>query len=123
VPLLSRASACKLPLRAGFRTAHRSRCERFIGIAPIARTQTGEICLDILKGDAWTPAWTLQSVCRAVMALLSSPEADSPLNCDAGNLIRNGDQRGFNSMARMYTQLHAMPEPAASACATPSKGC
>ena len=41
--------------------------------------RTGEICLDILKPDAWTPAWTLQSVCRAVAALLSHPEADSPL--------------------------------------------
>lgn len=46
--------------------------------------KTGEICLDILKPDAWTPAWTLQSVCRAVTALLSHPEADSPLNCDCG---------------------------------------
>eukprot|EP00965_Chrysotila_dentata_P183172 6048922-Pleurochrysis_carterae.AAC.3 len=44
--------------------------------------KTGEICLDILKPDSWTPAWTLQSVCRAVIALLSHPEADSPLNCD-----------------------------------------
>lgn len=76
--------------------------------APTACSQTGEICLDILKEDAWTPAWTLQSVCRAVTALLSSPEADSPLNCDAGNLIRSGDVRGFASMAQMYTQLHAM---------------
>ena len=41
--------------------------------------KTGEICLDVLKPDAWTPAWTLQSVCRAVVALLSHPEADSPL--------------------------------------------
>ena len=41
--------------------------------------KTGEICLDILKPDSWTPAWTLQSVCRAVAALLSHPEADSPL--------------------------------------------
>ena len=69
--------------------------------------KTGEICLDILKPDAWTPAWTLQSVCRAVAALLSHPEADSPLNCDAGNLIRNGDGRGFKSMAKMYTAIHA----------------
>ena len=45
---------------------------------------TGEICLDILKPDAWTPAWTLMSMCRAVTALLSHPEADSPLNCDCG---------------------------------------
>jgi len=74
---------------------------------------TGEICLDILKPDAWTPAWTLQSVCRAVAALLSHPEADSPLNCDCGNLIRNGDMRGYRSMARMYTALHAAPKAAA----------
>jgi peroxin-4 len=97
--------------------------------------KTGDICLDILKPDAWTPAWTLQSVCRAVVALLSHPEADSPLcvralervpariilhnhsrnpsllcahsNCDCGNLIRNGDMRGYRSMAKMYTALHA----------------
>lgn len=69
--------------------------------------KTGEICLDILKPDSWTPAWTLQSVCRAVVALLSDPQADSPLNCDCGNLIRNGDLRGYQSMARMYTELHA----------------
>ena len=46
--------------------------------------KTGEICLDILKPESWTPAWTLQSVCRAISALLSHPEADSPLNCDCG---------------------------------------
>lgn len=44
-----------------------------------------QVCLDILK-TAWTPAWSLQSVCRAIIALLSTSEADSPLNCDAGPL-------------------------------------
>ena len=62
---------------------------------------TGEICLDILKKE-WSPAWSLQSASRAIMTLLAEPAADSPLNCDAGNMIRAGDMRAFRSMARMY---------------------
>eukprot|EP00002_Diphylleia_rotans_P019425 TRINITY_DN375_c0_g1_i3.p1 TRINITY_DN375_c0_g1~~TRINITY_DN375_c0_g1_i3.p1 ORF type:complete len:151 (-),score=19.32 TRINITY_DN375_c0_g1_i3:267-719(-) len=50
---------------------------------PNVHFKKGEICLDILK-TTWTPAWTLQSVCRAILALMSDPAADSPLNCDAG---------------------------------------
>eukprot|EP00658_Telonema_sp_P-2_P031272 TRINITY_DN23444_c0_g1_i1.p2 TRINITY_DN23444_c0_g1~~TRINITY_DN23444_c0_g1_i1.p2 ORF type:complete len:174 (+),score=54.09 TRINITY_DN23444_c0_g1_i1:159-680(+) len=69
--------------------------------------KTGEICLDILKSD-WTPGWTLNTVCRAIITLLGACEASSPLNCDAGNLVRSGDLLGFNTTARMYTQLYAM---------------
>lgn len=76
---------------------------------PNVHFKTGEICLDILK-TSWSPAWTLSTVCRAIMALLSHPDADSPLNCDAGNLIRNGDKRGYASMATMYTKMYATPE-------------
>eukprot|EP00850_Spirogloea_muscicola_P010775 SM000064S19797 [mRNA] locus=s64:538478:539601:+ [translate_table: standard] len=50
-----------------------------------------------------------KSVCRAVIALLSHPEPDSPLNCDCGNLLRAGDHRGYRSMAEMYMRLAAMP--------------
>ncbi len=83
----------------------------------------------------------VMSVCRAIIALLSHPEAsrtppsarpsrtkparrrahrpshhgtlpraqaDSPLNCDCGNLIRNGDMRGYRSLAAMYTKIHAV---------------
>ncbi|KAK9821659.1 hypothetical protein WJX74_005698 [Apatococcus lobatus] len=77
---------------------------------PNVHFKTGEICLDILK-TSWSPAWTLQAVCRAVLALLSAPAPDSPLNCDAGNLLRAQDMRGYSSMARMYaTRLAAMPQ-------------
>jgi len=75
---------------------------------PNVHFKTGEICLDILK-TSWSPAWTLSTVCRAIISLLSHPEhgADSPLNCDAGNLLRAGDMRGFKSLAKMYTKMHA----------------
>jgi peroxin-4 len=68
--------------------------------------RTGEVCLDILQ-SAWSPAWSLASCLRAIQLLLSEPEPSSPLNCDAGNLLRCGDKRGFWSMARMYTLLLA----------------
>ncbi|CDO63250.1 ubiquitin-conjugating enzyme E2, putative [Plasmodium reichenowi] len=68
---------------------------------------TGELCMDILKAN-WSPAWTIQSLCRAILFLFNEPNADSPLNCDAGNLIRSGDIKGFQSMARMYTVEYAM---------------
>jgi peroxin-4 len=67
---------------------------------------SGEVCLDILK-TKWSPAWTIGSVCRAILNLLTEPEADSPLNCDAGNLVRAKDVLGYHSMARMYAVSEA----------------
>ena len=69
---------------------------------------SGEICLDVLQSQ-WTPAWTLSSACTAVIALLDSPEPDSPLNVDAANLVRTKDSRAYASMCRMYTRIHATP--------------
>jgi peroxin-4 len=77
---------------------------------PNVEFKTGEICLDVLKSD-WSPAWGIATVCRAIMALLDSPNPDSPLNCDAGNLLRNGDMIGFASLARMYTAEYALKVP------------
>ena len=89
-------------------------------------TQTGEICLDLLK-TAWSPAWTLQSACLAVAVLLTQPEPNSPLNIDAGalrnrtdgvgtdgvltfasaNLLRCGDLVAYESLVRYYTEVYA----------------
>ncbi|KAL4450573.1 hypothetical protein ABPG77_000929 [Micractinium sp. CCAP 211/92] len=43
---------------------------------PNVHWKTGEICLDILK-NAWSPAWTLHSVCQAILALMSGKLAQS----------------------------------------------
>lgn len=74
---------------------------------PNVEFKSGEVCLDILKSD-WSPAWGIGTVCRAIVALLASPNAESPLNCDAGNLLRGGDVLGFESLARMYTIEYAI---------------
>ncbi|CXH80919.1 ubiquitin-conjugating enzyme E2, putative [Plasmodium berghei] len=74
---------------------------------PNVNFTTGALCMDILKTN-WSPAWTIQSLCRAILFLLNEPNAESPLNCDAGNLIRFGDIKGFKSMAKMYTKEYAM---------------
>ena len=50
----------------------------------------------------------VQAACRAILALLSDPDADSPLNCDAGNMVRGGDMLAYNTTARMYTVENAM---------------
>lgn len=73
---------------------------------PNIEFNTGAICFELLK-DKWSPQWTLESVCMAILNLLSNPNADSPLNCDCGNLIRHHDFIGYNSLAKMYTIEYA----------------
>jgi len=69
---------------------------------PNIHLATGEICLDILKSH-WTPAWSLSLACQALIVLLANPEPSSPLNCDAGNLLRNSDYRGFSSLGYIFS--------------------
>ena len=63
--------------------------------------------LEVFK-ENWTPYWTLESIFRAICYLLTAPNPDSPLNCDAGNLIRKGDMQGYLAMAKMYTKEMAI---------------
>ena len=74
---------------------------------PNVHFETGEICLEVLKPEHWNAQWTLESVSRAIVNLLLNPNGESPLNCDAGNMIRAGDMLAFKSMARMYTHENA----------------
>ncbi|XP_053991810.1 uncharacterized protein LOC128883460 [Hylaeus volcanicus] len=49
---------------------------------PNINSQTGEVCMDVLK-EAWSPIWTLSCLCRAIISLLEDPNPHSPLCCDA----------------------------------------
>eukprot|EP00039_Didymoeca_costata_P017781 m.330911 g.330911 ORF g.330911 m.330911 type:complete len:165 (+) comp16605_c0_seq1:1201-1695(+) len=73
---------------------------------PNIHPKTGEICLDVLKNE-WSPAWTLHSLCIAILVLLDNPDETSPLDCDSGNLMRSGDTRGYQSLAKLLVHLHA----------------
>ncbi|ESL09258.1 ubiquitin-conjugating enzyme E2 [Trypanosoma rangeli SC58] len=77
---------------------------------PNVNFDTGAVCLDILK-SRWSPAWTLNSVCRAILNLLAEPEPNNPYNCDAGNLLRGGDMEGYLSLVRMYAIMDAGAPP------------
>lgn len=68
---------------------------------PNVQFENGDVCLNILKSE-WTPAWGLRTVCLAVLILLGDPEPSSPFNCDAGNLLREGDLLGYSSLVRYY---------------------
>jgi peroxin-4 len=74
---------------------------------PNVHFRTGDICLDILKKE-WSPAWGIQASCRAILALLADPDAGSPLNCDAGNMIRSHDLVAYEATAHMYTMENAL---------------
>ncbi|KAG2736760.1 hypothetical protein G9P44_000850 [Scheffersomyces stipitis] len=68
---------------------------------PNINITTGEICLDILKSDSWSPAWNLENLLVAILMLLDNPEPDSPLNLDSANLFRH-DKLAFESLVQ-YT--------------------
>ncbi|KAH7376507.1 ubiquitin-conjugating enzyme [Plectosphaerella cucumerina] len=64
---------------------------------------TGEICLDLLKG-AWTPAYSVLESVRAVRSLLSYPGVDSPLNVDVAALLRGGDAVGARALVECWVE-------------------
>ena len=74
---------------------------------PNIHFKTGEVCLDIIKTD-WTPTWTLEALCRAMLYLLQNPNPDSPLNCDAANLLRLKEKEAYDTLAQGYAREYAV---------------
>ena len=72
---------------------------------PNISSQTGAICLDILK-DEWTPALSVRTALLSLQALLCAPEPSSPQDAQvAEEYLKKPDQ--FQNNARAWVQRYA----------------
>nr|XP_043616574.1 ubiquitin-conjugating enzyme E2 27 [Erigeron canadensis] len=72
---------------------------------PNISSQSGAICLDILK-DQWSPALTLKTALLSIQALLSAPEPDDPQDAVVAQQYLK-DYATFASTARYWTESFA----------------
>jgi len=73
---------------------------------PNISSQTGAICLDILKNE-WSPALTLRTAMLSLQALLSTPNPDDPQDAQVAGQFKR-DYAGWERTAREWTQLYAV---------------
>lgn len=72
---------------------------------PNISSQTGAICLDILK-NAWSPALTVRTALISVRALLASAEPDDPQDYEVACMYKR-DRTEFEAKARQWVELYA----------------
>ncbi|KAI8975682.1 ubiquitin conjugating enzyme 1 [Mycotypha africana] len=72
---------------------------------PNVSSQTGVICLDVLKNN-WTPAMTLRIALMSIQALLDSPDPDSPQDAEVAKVYKS-NRSAFIAEAKKWTDFHA----------------
>ena len=72
---------------------------------PNVSSQTGAICLDILK-DEWSPALSIRTALISIQALLNSAEPDNPQDAVVAKQYKE-DRELFNKTAAEWTDIHA----------------
>eukprot|EP01066_Platyproteum_vivax_P009160 Platyproteum_vivax@DN4003_c0_g1_i3.p1 len=72
---------------------------------PNVSSQTGAICLDILKTE-WSPALTLRTALLSIQALMSSPEPDDPQDAEVAKMYKT-DKQLFLQTAKYWTETFA----------------
>lgn len=72
---------------------------------PNISSQTGAICLDILKNE-WTPALTIRTALISLQALLCSPEPDDPQDAEVAKVYKTNKPL-YDKTAKEWTQKYA----------------
>lgn len=75
---------------------------------PNVSSQTGAICLDILK-DEWSPALTIRTTLISLQALMCSPEPDDPQDAQVAAQYKNNPEQ-YVATAKQWTEQHAVDE-------------
>eukprot|EP00198_Chlamydomonas_reinhardtii_P000399 XP_001689734.1 ubiquitin conjugating enzyme [Chlamydomonas reinhardtii] len=78
---------------------------------PNVSSQSGAICLDILK-DQWSPALTLKTALLSLQALLSSPQPDDPQDAVVAKQYIS-DHETYKKTAKYWTEAFANPNATA----------
>lgn len=72
---------------------------------PNISSQTGAICLDILKSE-WSPALTIRTALLSVESLLSDPYPDDPQDAEVAEMYKR-DIDEFNRVAASWVKRYA----------------
>lgn len=72
---------------------------------PNISSQTGAICLDILK-DQWSPALTIKTALLSLQALLCSPEPSDPQDAEVARMYMD-KRKEFDQTAKFWTETYA----------------
>ncbi|KAG7373836.1 ubiquitin-conjugating enzyme [Nitzschia inconspicua] len=75
---------------------------------PNISSQTGAICLDILK-DQWSPALTIKTALLSLQALMCSPEPSDPQDAEVAKMYM-ADRAKFEKTAKFWTETYAKPK-------------
>jgi ubiquitin-conjugating enzyme (huntingtin interacting protein 2) len=75
---------------------------------PNMSSQTGAICLDILKNE-WSPALSIRTALLSIQALMCVPEANDPQDAVVANQYKENIAL-FNKTAKEWTMSHANPD-------------